>query len=118
VATRTKIGAKVRREVLERDGPNCRYCGKGPLRFGWAYNGKWRLRLVLWDVHLDHVVPLARGGTNTPENLVVSCDDCNARKFIGPAPPMLPSTPVCVLPFRNGEEMWSPSPLGFIGDAV
>ena len=27
--------------------------------------------------HVDHIVPLARGGSNDPENLVISCRFCN-----------------------------------------
>ncbi len=30
--------------------------------------------------HIDHIVPLSRGGTNCPDNLVVSCPTCNLRK--------------------------------------
>lgn len=29
------------------------------------------------DYHADHLTPLARGGTNHPENIVVSCPKCN-----------------------------------------
>jgi 5-methylcytosine-specific restriction endonuclease McrA len=30
--------------------------------------------------HIDHVVPLALGGSNGPENLVIACEECNLRK--------------------------------------
>lgn len=30
--------------------------------------------------HVDHVVPLARGGTNWPSNLVIACPRCNREK--------------------------------------
>lgn len=30
--------------------------------------------------HVDHVVPLALGGSNGPENLVLACPSCNQRK--------------------------------------
>lgn len=30
--------------------------------------------------HIDHVWPLKRGGSNGPENLVLSCPTCNLRK--------------------------------------
>ena len=29
---------------------------------------------------VDHVVPLSRGGTDTLDNLVAACSDCNSRK--------------------------------------
>lgn len=30
--------------------------------------------------HVDHVVPLARGGSNGPENLVIACARCNCSR--------------------------------------
>ena len=30
--------------------------------------------------HVDHVIPLARGGSNGPENLVIACPACNQTK--------------------------------------
>ena len=30
--------------------------------------------------HVDHVVPLSRGGTNWPDNICVACPPCNLRK--------------------------------------
>ena len=48
--------------VIERDGPRCRWCGTEA------------------DPTLDHVVPLARGGTNAVDNLQVLCADCNQLK--------------------------------------
>ena len=32
------------------------------------------------DLTMDHIVPLARGGRSTKENLVTCCKDCNNRK--------------------------------------
>jgi 5-methylcytosine-specific restriction endonuclease McrA len=29
---------------------------------------------------MDHVIPLAKGGTHTPENIVAACQPCNSRK--------------------------------------
>jgi 5-methylcytosine-specific restriction enzyme A len=45
----------------------CHYCGK---KFAAA-------RLTM-----DHVVPLARGGTSTPGNIVPACKDCNREKSL------------------------------------
>jgi len=30
--------------------------------------------------HVDHVIPLSRGGSNSPENLVIACPPCNLSK--------------------------------------
>jgi len=32
------------------------------------------------DLTMDHIVPLARGGRSTKENLVTCCKNCNNRK--------------------------------------
>jgi len=32
------------------------------------------------DYHVDHLVPLARGGHNNPSNIVISCPHCNYSK--------------------------------------
>lgn len=30
--------------------------------------------------HVDHVVPISLGGSDGPENLVLTCPNCNHRK--------------------------------------
>lgn len=59
------ISKRVRFEVLRRDGHTCRYCGAGAP-----------------DVTLvvDHVVPVALGGSDDPSNLRAACKDCNSGK--------------------------------------
>lgn len=32
------------------------------------------------EYHIDHVIPLSKGGTNWPHNIVVSCVHCNVTK--------------------------------------
>lgn len=32
------------------------------------------------EYHVDHIVPLSRGGSNDPSNLVISCPTCNLSK--------------------------------------
>lgn len=32
------------------------------------------------ELSMDHLIPLARGGRSTKDNLVPSCKDCNNRK--------------------------------------
>jgi hypothetical protein len=59
------VSKRLRFEILRRDNHACRYCGaKAP------------------DVALtvDHVVPVALGGTDDPSNLVTACRPCNTGK--------------------------------------
>jgi len=62
---RRQLSKRVRFEVLRRDGFRCKYCGLAPPD----------CVLVV-----DHVVPVARGGTNERTNLAAACHDCNAGK--------------------------------------
>lgn len=59
------VSKRLRYEILRRDSHTCRYCGASapdvPLR-------------------IDHVTPVALGGTDTPDNLVASCEPCNSGK--------------------------------------
>ena len=54
-----------RRTIFERDGHQCQYC-KRYFRGG--------------DLSVDHVLPRARGGGDSWENLVTACIRCNAAK--------------------------------------
>jgi 5-methylcytosine-specific restriction endonuclease McrA len=54
-----------RKNLMIRDGFQCQYCAHRPSQR---------------DLNLDHVVPRSRGGTDTWENLVVSCRACNLKK--------------------------------------
>jgi hypothetical protein len=53
---------QLRYEILERDNFICQICGKYPP-----------------DIHLevDHIIPVAEGGTDNPSNLRASCFECN-----------------------------------------
>jgi hypothetical protein len=67
-AKRTQISRAMRRAVFERDEGMCRHCGR-PLRFN--------------SFHVDHLVPIARGGGNEMQNLAASCAPCNLSKGAG-----------------------------------
>jgi len=62
-----------RKAVLKRDRRSCRYC-----------------RATERKLHIDHVVPVAKGGRTTVPNLVAACQRCNLRK---------------------GTKLWNPIPL-------
>jgi 5-methylcytosine-specific restriction protein A len=62
---RVPIPPPVRRHVYARDGYTCVYCGR---------HGR---RLLLT---IDHVFPVALGGTNDIGNLVTACRPCNLTK--------------------------------------
>ena len=67
VATsRVPIAAGLRFAVLRRDGFRCAYCGRGET------DGV--------KLHIDHLVPVARGGQTELDNLVTACQDCNLGK--------------------------------------
>lgn len=59
------VSKRLRFEVLRRDGHTCRYCG------GQSPDVK---------LQVDHVIPVSLGGTDTPDNLVAACKDCNSGK--------------------------------------
>jgi 5-methylcytosine-specific restriction endonuclease McrA len=52
-----------RRNVLQRDGHRCQYCG---------YQGD--------KLSIDHVLPRSRGGPDSWENVITACLPCNVRK--------------------------------------
>ena len=56
-------------EILHGAGA-CNWCG---------------VELAIFHRTLDHVVPLADGGANRPENVVVACGTCNAHKWAKPS---------------------------------
>lgn len=60
------VSKRTRYEVLRRDGHRCRYCGTS------ADEGA--------TLTVDHVIPVALGGSDNPDNLVAACKDCNAGK--------------------------------------
>jgi len=62
---RKAISKKLRFDVFKRDGFVCAYCGATPPA------------VIL---HVDHINPVAKGGTNDIDNLITSCQPCNIGK--------------------------------------
>lgn len=54
---------KVRQQILRRDRHTCQLCGKTA-------------------AHVDHVVPVAHGGTDHPSNLRALCASCNLEREV------------------------------------
>ena len=71
VRTHKKLPKFSRENVYARDGGRCQYCAKKIARMEATY---------------DHVVPRARGGKTTWENVVICCVPCNQRKGARLAP--------------------------------
>lgn len=59
---------KLRQHIIERDGYTCQYCNN-------STNKEPNLLL-----EVDHIIPLAKGGTTTEENLQTLCWKCNRHK--------------------------------------
>jgi 5-methylcytosine-specific restriction endonuclease McrA len=52
-----------RKNILRRDAYKCAYCGRSDL-----------------PLTIDHIIPKAKGGSESWENLVCACTNCNNRK--------------------------------------
>lgn len=65
MADRKALSKSIRFEVFKRDYFKCQYCGR-------------TVPEVVLEV--DHIVPVAEGGTNDIHNLITSCRDCNRGK--------------------------------------
>ena len=59
----TLHGREIREYLLELTGRKCAYCGKTRVR-----------------LHVEHIRPKAREGTNRPDNLTMACHPCNEKK--------------------------------------
>lgn len=56
----------LRYDILHRDGFKCQICG--------------RTQADGVKLHIDHVIPIAKGGKTVKENLRTLCDQCNLGK--------------------------------------
>lgn len=53
--------------IFNRDNFTCIYCGRNSIEDNIK-------------LHVDHIIPISKGGKNTADNLVTSCEDCNLEK--------------------------------------
>lgn len=63
--SREAISLGMRFHIMRRDNFTCQYCGA---------------QAPDAALHVDHIVPVVRGGGNDPENLIVACVRCNIGK--------------------------------------
>jgi len=63
---RNRMSANIRYQVLTRDNSRCQQCGAS------ARNGA--------SLHVDHIVPVSKGGTTDLNNLQTLCETCNLGK--------------------------------------
>lgn len=76
VAKRRRVSPTQRKTVLERDGYKCRICGISRQYLDDKAPGLGEyLRL-----EIDHIVPIAQGGTSDESNLQCLCWRCNSLK--------------------------------------
>ena len=58
---RGKVSNRIRFAVYKRDGNRCRKCGS------------------TWNLEVDHIYPISKGGKTTFDNLQTLCHNCNAQ---------------------------------------
>lgn len=64
------VSKRLRFEILRRDNHSCQSCGR---------------RAPEVQLSVDHVVPVALGGSDDPSNLTTACTECNGGKSSIPA---------------------------------
>jgi hypothetical protein len=64
---RTLVTGSQRFRVLDKDDYKCRACGRTPYKDGVT-------------LHVDHIQPRSKGGTDDDENLQTLCSECNIGK--------------------------------------
>lgn len=54
--------------IYEEQEHRCVYCG---ITLYWSID---------YDIHIEHIEAISKGGTNWPDNIVLSCETCNLSK--------------------------------------
>lgn len=70
VLKRVPFPTWLKKQIVYRDRGYCQHCGKQVES----------VDLVDGSYDLDHMIPLNKGGTNDPTNLILSCVHCNRSK--------------------------------------
>jgi hypothetical protein len=66
--SRRYITAREQRQVIERAKRRCEYC-KTPMDY------------TSQSFVMEHIIPVAKGGTTSLENLALACGGCNGHKY-------------------------------------
>jgi 5-methylcytosine-specific restriction endonuclease McrA len=82
-----------RKNILRRDNYKCAYCGRSDL-----------------PLTIDHILPKAKGGTDSWENLICACTLCNNRK--GDRTPVEARMELLYRPFRPSHIMFIKNVVG------
>jgi len=88
-----KLPVNLQEQVRERANYLCEYCHTSEQ---WQY-----VRFTI-----DHITPLAEGGTDVPENLALACFHCNRRKS-NKQTAVDPATGQSVTLFNPREHKWA-----------
>lgn len=65
---RNLLNSELREYIKERDDYTCQICGKSQNEYPHL------------SLEIDHIIPIAKGGKTTEDNLQVFCSDCNRAK--------------------------------------
>lgn len=63
---RSKLTSKLRYKILNKFSYTCQYCG-ATIKDGAK-------------LHVDHIIPISKGGLTEEDNLTIACQDCNLGK--------------------------------------
>ncbi len=86
-----------RKNILRRDSYRCGYCGRGDLR-----------------LTIDHIIPKARGGSDSWDNLISACTVCNNKK--GDRTPEEANMMMLTKPFKPSHIMFIKNVVGKIDE--
>jgi 5-methylcytosine-specific restriction endonuclease McrA len=86
-----------RKNIFRRDSYKCAYCGRSDL-----------------PLTVDHIIPRARGGEDSWENLVTACVHCNNKK--GDKTPAEANLKMLVRPYKPNHIMFIKNTVGKIDD--
>ncbi len=90
---RKPIDQATRAYIYSRDEGVCQHCG---------------CKVAHDNFHVDHVVPIVRGGTNDIDNYVLSCPSCNIRKRHHELPEVKRHKIVLTIKERNATRLQMP----------